>query len=729
MTNFFHNNGLIHQTTCPNTPEQNGVAERKNRIILEITRALIIESRVPPSFWPEAVATAVYLINRLPTKALQLKTPLQVLSKTAQIPLPLTLKPRIFGCSVFVHIPKHERTKLDPCAVKCVFLGYGINKKGYRCYDPKTRRMFTTMNCDFLETEFFYPNHLSGQGENYRLDPLSWLPISSSSAEVVPTESVNRPAETISETLVVPDSLSVPDDNSPSPVSEVRNDEELDNESISTRQVNPEPPTERYVLPPRSTRGIPPRRYSPKRIGRNSRYPVENVADNNLTNLATAFQVALYKENLPRTAEEALKSEKWAEAMRKEMDALARNSTWEVCDLPKGKKPVGCKWVFTIKRKPDGTVERYKARLVAKGYTQVYGIDYSETFSPVAKMSTVRVLMSIAADRDWPLHQFDVTNAFLHGELRQDVYMEAPPGFEFGAGKSCKLKKTLYGLKQSSRAWFGRFTNAMKSYGFQQSNSDHTLFLKKRGDLITCLIIYVDDMIITGNDTEEMENLRKQLFLDFEMKDLGPLKYFLGIEVLRSNKGIFICQKKYTLDLLTEAGMLECKPVDTPIAVNHKLQIIDGAEEADREQYQRLVGRLNYLSHTRPDIAYAVGVVSQFMHKPHTDHMEAALRIVRYLKGTYGYGLFFGKNGHSRIHGYTDADWAFVGDNLVTWRSKKQSVVALSSAEAEFRGIKSGIMEILWLKKLLTELGFPPNQAVKLYCDNKAAISISENPV
>ena len=427
------------------------------------------------------------------------------------------------------------------------------------------------------------------------------------------------------------------------------------------------------------------------------------------------------------------------------MDALEKNKTWEKCWLPKGKRPVGCKWVFTIKYKSDGTVDRYKARLVAKGYTQTYGVDYSETFSPVAKIDTIRVLFSLAANLDWPLHQFDVKNAFLHGDLEEEVYMDAPPGFMSGyrRGEVCRLRRALYGLKQSPRAWFGRFTQAMKKNGYRQSNSDHTLFLKRQGRKITCLIIYVDDMIITGDDVDEIKQLRDNLFQEFEMKDLGMLKYFLGIEVLRSNQGILISQRKYILDLLTETGMIDCKPVDTPVMVNHELSKDSKEGPTDRGRYQRLVGKLIYLSHTRPDVAYAVSLVSQFMHDPKQDHMEAALRIVRYLKGTAGMGMLFKKNGHFSISGYTDASWAgdlsdrrstsgyftFVGGNLVTWKSKKQKVVALSSAEAEFRGIAKGLAELLWIRKLMFELGFPSKDAAELRCDNKAAISISENPV
>jgi hypothetical protein len=250
-------------------------------------------------------------------------------------------------------------------------------------------------------------------------------------------------------------------------------------------------------------------------------------------------------------------------------------------------------------------------------------------------------------------------------------------------------------------------------------------------------------MIITGNNSEEISRLQQQLATEFEMKNLGGLKYFLGIEVARSKQGIFLSQRKYILDLLSEVGLLECKLADTPIVQNHKLgEHLDQAP-TNKERYQRLVGKLIYLSHMRPDIAYAVSVVSQFMHNPSEEHMDAVIRILRYLKSSPGKGLMLSKNDHLRVEGYTDADWAgnisdrkstsgyfmFVGGNLVTWRSKKQNVVALSSAEAEFRGMAKGLCELLWLKQLLTEIGFAPSCEMDLFCDNKAAIDISHNPV
>ena len=323
--------------------------------------------------------------------------------------------------------------------------------------------------------------------------------------------------------------------------------------------------------------------------------------------------------------------------------------------------------------------------------------------------------------------------------------MDIPPGYTTTseAKIAYRLQRALYGLKQSPRAWFDRLSLAMRKYGFQQSNYDHTLFLKHRVEKITALIVYVNDMIITGDDVEEISKLQEQLSTEFEMKNLGGLKYFLGIEVARSRQGIFISQRKYILDVLAEVGLLKCKLADIPIVQIHKLGEYVDQVPTDKQRYQRLVGKLIYLSYTRPDIAYAVSVVSQFMHCPSEDNIDAVMRILRYLKSSPGKGLMLSKNGHLNVTGYTDANWAgnitdrkstagyftFVGGNLVTWRSKKQKVVALSSAEAKFWGMVKGICELLWLKKLLAEVGVAPSFEMNLFCDNKAAIAISHNPV
>jgi hypothetical protein len=282
--------------------------------------------------------------------------------------------------------------------------------------------------------------------------------------------------------------------------------------------------------------------------------------------------------------------------MKEEMSALQKNKTWELVQLPKGKKTVGCKWVFTVKQTPEGKVERYKARLVAKGYSQTYGIDYDEIFAPVTKMSTVRTIISCAVNFGWPLHQLDVKNAFVHEDLEEEIYMKIPSGFANNQtmGKVRKLKESLYGLKQSPHAWFDRFRQAMCDMGYSQCNGDHTVFYRHNGSCITILVVYVDDIVITGDDVEGIGSLKERLGRDFEVNDLGPLRYFLGIEIARSFKGIVLFQRKYVLDLLAETWIIGCRPCGSPIDRNHQICAHSG-DPVDKGAYQRLVGRLIYV--------------------------------------------------------------------------------------------------------------------------------------
>ena len=316
-----------------------------------------------------------------------------------------------------------------------------------------------------------------------------------------------------------------------------------------------------------------------------------------------------------------------------------------------------------MKQNPKGEVDRYKARLVAKGYSQTYGIDYDETFAPMVKMGTIRTLISYTVNFGWPLHQMDVKNAFLHGDL-QEVYMEIPPGFVNSqtTGKVCRLKKSLYGLKQSPWAWFDRFRRVVCGMGYTECNGDHIVFYKHMGTFITIKVVCVDDIVITGDDVEEIKCLKENLGKAFEVKDLGRLRYFLGIKIARSPKGIVLSQRKYGLDLLTETGMLGCQPCSNPIDKNHQISVECG-DSVNKETYQKLVGRLIYLCHTRPDISYVVSVVSRHIHDPRRGHIEVVHWILRYLKGTPGRGLWFRKNGHLDLEGYCDADWGSSKDD------------------------------------------------------------------
>ena len=474
-------------------------------------------------------------------------------------------------------------------------------------------------------------------------------------------------------------------------------------------------------------------------------YPIEEYVTVCSIPIPKVYVANLSDIKIPKNIEEASMDERWKSAMDEEIYALEKNNTWEIVNVPNNKKTVGCKWLFNIKYKPDGNIDRFKARLVAKGYTQVYGIDYMETFSPVAKMTTVRILISLAACKNWNLYQYDVKNAFLHGDLEEEIYMDLPPGYKTHlSNKVCKLQKTIYGLKQSPRAWFGKFTKVMKSFGYSQCNQDHTLFFKyNRDNEITLVLVYVDDIIVTGNDTQEIITLKEKFFKVFDMKYLDILGSFLGMEISYSEKNIFISQQRYILNILTETGFLDCKPISTPIDPNFRILLDEREEKTDQENYQRLVGKLIYLSTTRPDIAYSVNILSKFMHDPRINHLQLAHRVLRYLKGTIGYGIKFIKGEKLTLEVYTDADFAnsridrksitgmctFLGGNLVSWKSKKQKYVSLSSAESEIIAIETGVKEALWIKNLFKELHIELILPIMLMSDNKSAISMIHDPI
>ncbi|GKD84791.1 retrovirus-related pol polyprotein from transposon RE2 [Tanacetum coccineum] len=346
--------------------------------------------------------------------------------------------------------------------------------------------------------------------------------------------------------------------------------------------------------------------------------------------------------------------------MDSELEALEQNKTWTIEKLPPHKKALGCKWVYKIKYKSDGTIERFKARLVILGNHQVAGVDYSETFASM-----------------------DVDNAFLHGDLEEEVFMKLPLGLHKGQpGEACKLRKSLYGLRQAPRCWFSKLSSALKTYGFVQSYSDYSLFtLQQNGVQLNVL-------------------------------DLGNLKYFLGIEVARAKEGIFLCQRKYALDKISEVGLLGAKPAKISMEQNHHLGLAQRRLFEDPGQYRRLVGRLIYLCFTRPDLAYSVHVLSQFMQNPQIEHWEAAIRVVRYLKGSTGQGWL-----------------VYLGDSPISWKTKKQHIVSRSFAEAEYRSMSLTTGEFKWLKGILKSFGIHHLQPKLIYCDSQAKLHISRNLV
>ncbi|KAG7556890.1 Integrase catalytic core [Arabidopsis suecica] len=759
--------GIIHQTSCPYTPQQNGVSERKNRHLMEVARSIMFHTNVPKSFWSDAVMTACYLINRTPTKILQDKSPFEVLTKTK----PSLDHLRVFGCVCYVLVPGEQRNKLQAKSTKGMFIGYSTTQKGYKCYVPESRKVLVSRDVKFVEDKGFYDkkdweslkdlsSSPSDRATNLRIileklgienyqpsNTQAPLPPQGQETQEQEEESLEKEVQDIhneESDLYNQEENHIPDGDGPNE----SNQEEDNTPQEVTQEVTQE------VIPLRRSERLRfhPSTWKDKRVYYNANaiaHPIQAVCT--LAHLPEEHQVYLSKVDqhwIPTTYEEAIQHKVWRDAIEAERQAMINNHTWDEEDLPRGRKAVTSKWVFTIKYKSDGEIERYKARLVARGFTQKYGEDYLDTFAPVAKLHTVRVVLSLATNLEWDLWQMDVKNAFLQGELEEEVYMRPPPGLEDkeAPGKVLKLNKAIYGLKQSPRAWYHKLSTTLLGRGFKRSEADHTLFTLPSQEGIVVILVYVDDIIISGNDKVGIQDTKDFLKSVFDIKDLGELKYFLGIEVCRSKEGLFLSQRKYTLDLLDEVGKLGAKPAKTPLEDDYKARRKgehDNKPFEDPTKYRRLVGKLIYLTITRPDICFAVNVVSQQMQAPTQHHWNMVNRILKYLKGAPGQGIWMGCNKNTEIVGYCDADYAgdkndrrsttgyctFIGGNLVTWRSKKQKVVSLSSAEAEYRAMRKLTTELMWLKALLKDFGIDTPQPITMHCDNQAAIHIATNSV
>jgi len=451
------------------------------------------------------------------------------------------------------------------------------------------------------------------------------------------------------------------------------------------------------------------------------------------------------------------------------------NRTWEIVDRPNNRKLIGSRFVLKTKLDRNGDVDRRKARLVAKGYAQRPGMDFLDTFAPVARGSTIRLMMALSAELGLTVHQMDVVTAFLNGEVEEEIYLDLPDQLEntlsdiienpkgvdasllelakqwmgeirSNGQKACRVRKAIYGLKQSGRQWFKRLDRELKQLGLQPTKCDPCLYYRRTGAVITLFAVYVDDILIATNDcgkNGEMDQLKQTLMKTFKMKDMRPVSYCLGIEFQQHSDGsISMCQSKYSKEILTRFNMDDCNPISTPLDGNEKLKKPDSQEDTTKYPYQSLIGSLMYLAvSTRPDISYTVSALSQFNQNHGEEHWNAAKRVLRYLKGTLDYGLTFRKTGES-LHGYVDADWAgciddrrsFTGycfilaDAAISWEAKKQRTVALSSTEAEYMALSEGTKEALYLQNLLGELDLKTNPIV-LFNDNQGAQELMKNPV
>ncbi|KAD3641836.1 hypothetical protein E3N88_31060 [Mikania micrantha] len=447
----------------------------------------------------------------------------------------------------------------------------------------------------------------------------------------------------------------------------------------------------------------------------------------------------------PASYEEACDDPKWISAMKTEIEAIRKNDTWELVDLPAGSKAIGVKWLFKTKLNEKGEVDKYKARLVVKGYAQKEGVDYGEVFAPVARWDTIQILLAIAAKRKWLVKQLDVKSAFLHGELKEVVYVEQPKGFidKGSEAKVYRLKKALYGLKQAPRAWFHKIEGYFIREGSSKSKYDHSLFIKKVKGKMVIVSLYVDDLIYTGNDQSLCEAFKHSMQNEFDMTDLGIMKYFLGVEALQESDGIIMFQAQYAKSILKKSRMWEANGVKNPIVPGCKLVKSAAGKDVNGTLYMSLIGSLMYLTVSRPDLMYVVSLLSRFMADPKKEHLEAAKRVLRYIKQTLNYGLKYNTGGNGSLLIYTDSNYArdledrkstsgyvcLLSGAAISWSSKKQSIVTLSTTEAEYVAATSCVCHCVWLKGLLEELGEKFEMAVDIWCDNSSTIKLSKNPV
>ena len=461
-------------------------------------------------------------------------------------------------------------------------------------------------------------------------------------------------------------------------------------------------------------------------------------------------------EVVPNSYSEAIaspQSAQWKAAMETEIDSMKANRVWTLTDrqnLVSGQKVVGNRWIFKTKASADYSSKRYKARLVYKGYRQEEGVDYHETYAPVASLTTIRLLVAISVMWKTPIHQMDVKTAFLNGDLDEELYMEQPPGYKDPSQPNavCKLDKSIYGLKQAPLQWYKKLSSVLIENDFSVSEADSGLFILKDKQNLLLLGLYVDDIILVSTSSSLRDAVKHILSKNFQMTNLGEASMILGIEVGREGNNVSLTQTSLILETLESSGMAECKPTKTPMETGLVLpSLVEEYPIIDESGYRRIVGKLIHIANsTKPDISYAVAYVSRFSSKPGTAHWQAVKRILRYLAGTALIGLSYTSGGDYKLRHehaltcFSDADWAydrndrkstsgfavFFDRHLISWGSKKQNVVALSTMEAEYISLARGAQETIWLQKLFRNLPISILPA-KLWCDNQSAIAFSRN--
>lgn len=698
MNRFLEERGILHQKTAPYNPHQNGVAERLNRTLGDLIRSMLHHKQLPNVFWAEALMVAAYIRNRVTSRGISsLTTPFELLFGQK----PNLSHIRVFGCRCWITNRGSNLSKLDARATEAILIGYARGSKGYKLWDPVRRSVIVSRDVRFDE-DSSHDQHSSNTDLYDNPGELNMENLLDKSEEPI----CNKKAEKIDE------------NNSPIPSASSAHDMAID-------QTTDEP-----VAVRRSSR---------------QRQQTTSWWRGNQALISTL-------QSEPKTYTEAVRSsdqEQWKFAMEQEIASLDLHKTWKLVPRPQNENVVGCKWIYKVKeeqREGGSLGTRFKARLVAKGYSQVEGVDYSETFAPVVKFTSIRIILAMVATFDLHLHQMDVVTAFLYGKLQEDVYMEQPEGFisDENQDKVCHLSKALYGLKQAPREWnkvIDKFFS--EELGMTRNTADACVYMKRENGHVTLVALYVDDLLIASSNMNVLLDTKHKLQTSFKMKDLGESKMILGIEIFRDRprKSLFICQDRYVRRVLERFGMQSANGSSTPMDQNLDLQ---QNSESCKMPYREAIGCLLYLSvGTRPDISFAVARLAKYVEHPTMLHWTCVKRIFRYLAGTQGMGLEY--NGMTEVCPtvYVDADWAsdtetrksvsgmvtIMSGAAVAWYSRQQEVVALSTTEAEYISLCSGTKETVWTRRLICDIGLVPSIEfpTPLLTDNQGGIGLVSN--
>jgi hypothetical protein len=749
FSDYLEMKGIVDERTPTDTSQLNGKAERINRSIMNAVRAMLKSSGLPTYLWGEAVKYYAYIRNRCVKRG----------TDTTRYELFYERKPTLkkchkFGCAVTFHNPNTK--KLEPRGREGLFVGVEEDDIRYRIFDIEKRKIINSRDVSFHpEREYIF--------EDFDLDLLDI--VEGGEEKLTPSPVCNLPdlidddvdEEELITTILGTQNVAKPpeakviirlQDQIPRVVKPVRR---------STRLLKDQTIAESYALAILEEGKVNSNiTSSPVCLGLSSvPSTVCSVSDTNsisVPDLICAYASAQEFEiidNTPKNYAEAYSSPQahlWDEAIKDEINSLSQMKTFQVVDRPAHKKVIGSKYVFKVKTNENGSISKYKVRIVAKGYSQVEGIDFNETFAPVLRPESLRFILSFSSANNFIADNMDVKTAFLYGDLDEEVYMEIPEGYDIDRKKKVfKLKKSIYGLKQASRIWNEKFTEEVKKLGYQQSQADPCLFYRMEKDKIVGLIgIVVDDVTLAIKNQREMERVKLLLSEKFEMKDMGSLTHIIGIKIEQSIDGISLSQEKYIDLLLHSFNMEHCKPQSTPLPTNMSNHDAENLKPfSDIKAYQRLIGSLIYLANmTRPDISYATSYLARKLIEPTNQDYIHAKRVLRYLKGTRHYRITYGRSS-TPLLGYSDASYAdaderkstggyvfLMNGGPISWKSRKQSIVALSSTEAEFIALADTAKEALWWRKILREID-PKNINVPttILEDNQSAIKLSKNHI